>query len=127
MTLATGQTAAYKFSVTAGQRVVVSFSPLAITPAGGLLSATGNSYASFLLGALNSATVNEDSKVLTFAQFSGYSWWAADDFKVSPRLTLNLGLRHDIMLPYTEAGDNFTYLDINAPNPAAGQTSAGAA
>ena len=87
---------------------------------GGLLSGTGNSYASFLLGALNSATVNEDSKVLTFAQFSGYSWWAADDFKVSPRLTLNLGLRHDIMLPYTEAGDNFTYLDINAPNPAAG-------
>ena len=87
---------------------------------GGLNSATGNAYASFLLGALNSATVNEDSVVLTVAQFSGYAWWVADDYKVNSRLTVNLGLRHDIMLPYTEAGDHFTYLDINAPNPAAG-------
>ncbi len=87
---------------------------------GGLLSATGNAYASYLLGALNSATVNEDSIVLTSAQFSGYSWWAADDYKVNSRLTVNLGLRHDIMLPYTEGDSHFTYLDINAPNPAAG-------
>ena len=87
---------------------------------GGLLSGTGNAYASYLLGALNSATVNEDSVVVTNAQFSGYSWWAADDYKVNPRLTVNLGLRHDIMLPYTEGGDHFTYLDITAPNPAAG-------
>jgi len=87
---------------------------------GGLLSGTGNSYASFLLGALNSATVNEDTVVLTIAQFTGYAWWVADDYKVNSRLTVNLGLRHDIMLPYVEAGDHFTYLDPTAPNPAAG-------
>ncbi len=87
---------------------------------GGLLSGTGNAYASFLLGALNGATVNEDSVVLTFAQFSSYAWWVADDYKVNSRLTVNLGLRHDIMLPYVEAGDHFTYLDPTAPNPAAG-------
>ena len=87
---------------------------------GGLLSGTGNAYASFLLGALNSATVNEDSIVLTVAQFSSYAWWVADDYKVNSRLTVNLGLRHDIMLPYVEAGDHFTYLDPTAPNPAAG-------
>ena len=87
---------------------------------GGLNSGTGNAYASFLLGALNSATVNEDSIVLTIAQFTGYSWWVADDYKLNSRLTVNLGLRHDIMLPYTEAGDNFTFLDPTAPNPAAG-------
>ena len=57
---------------------------------------------------------------LTVAQFSSYAWWVADDYKVTPRLTLNLGLRHDIMLPYTEANDNFTFLDPTAPNPAAG-------
>jgi hypothetical protein len=87
---------------------------------GGLLSGTGNAYASFLLGALNGATVNEDSVVLTIAKFSSYAWWVADDYKVNSRLTLNLGLRHDIMLPYTEEGDNFTFLDPTAPNPAAG-------
>ena len=87
---------------------------------GGLLSGTGNAYASFLLGALNSATVNEDSVIVTNARFSGYAWWVADDYKVNSRLTVNLGLRHDIMLPYTEGDDHFTFLDINAPNPAAG-------
>jgi hypothetical protein len=88
--------------------------------AGTLLTGTGNAYASFLLGALNAATVNEDSVVLTIAQFNAYSWWAADDYKVNSRLTVNLGLRHDIMLPYKEEGDHFTFLDINTPNPAAG-------
>jgi len=87
---------------------------------GGLLNATGNAYASFLLGALNAATVNEDAVVLTRAQFSSYSGWAADDYKVNPRLTLNIGLRYDVMKPYEEGDDYFTYLDINAPNPAAG-------
>src|SRR5215475_758034 len=87
---------------------------------GVLLSGTGNAYASFLLGALNSATVNQDSVIVTNAKFSGYAWWVADDYKVTDRLTVNLGLRHDIMLPYTEGDDHFTFLDINAPNPAAG-------
>ncbi len=87
---------------------------------GGFLGGTGHAYASYLLGALNSATVNEDSIIGTVAQFTSYSWWAADDYKFSPKLTLNIGLRHDVWLPYTEAGDHFTFLDPTAPNPAAG-------
>jgi len=106
-----------------GSLLTTSFSNLqtaGFNATGGLLSGTGNAYASYLLGALNGATVNEDAVVLTIAQFSGYSWWAADDYKVNARLTVNLGLRHDIMLPYTEASDYFTYLDPTAPNPATG-------
>jgi hypothetical protein len=84
---------------------------------------TGNSYASFLLGALSTATVLDDTvsgAVPTTAQFTTYSAWAADDYKLSSRLTLNLGLRYDVMLPYTEKDDHFSFLDPNAPNPAAG-------
>src|SRR5262245_27039095 len=106
-----------------GSLLTTNFSNLqtaSFNATGGLLSGTGNSYASFLLGALNSAVVNEDSQVVTNAIFTGYAWWVADDYKVTARLTVNLGLRQDIMLPYTEGGDHFTYLDINAPNPAAG-------
>jgi hypothetical protein len=84
---------------------------------------TGNSYASFLVGALSSATVNLDTvsgSTPTTAQFSTTSFWVADDWKVNSRLTLNLGLRYDHMLPYTEKDDNFTFLDPTIPNPAAG-------
>jgi hypothetical protein len=72
---------------------------------------------------LSTATINDDTvsgSVPTTAKFATYSMWAADDYKLNPRLTINLGLRYDIMLPYTEADDHFTFLDPTAPNPAAG-------
>lgn len=84
---------------------------------------TGNAYASYLLGALSAGTVRDNSVSgvePTIATFTTYSYWFADDWKVTPRLTLNLGLRHDIMIPYTEKNDKFTFLDITAPNSAAG-------
>jgi len=84
---------------------------------------TGNSYASFLLGALSTATINDDTvsgSTPTTAQFATYSFWAADDYKINRKLTLNLGLRYDVMLPYTEKDDLFTFLDPTVPNPAAG-------
>jgi len=88
-----------------------------------LITTTGHAYASYLLGAVSSSVINDDTvsgNTPTIAQFKTYSWWAADDFRVSKRLTINLGLRHDIMIPYTEKNDKFTFMDPNAPNPAAG-------
>jgi hypothetical protein len=89
-------------------------------PTGTLLTNTGNAYASFLLGLVNSATVNEDYFVGVGARFYNYAFWIQDDFKVTPRLTLNLGVRYDIMEPYKEVADRFSFLDPNAPNPEAG-------
>jgi Carboxypeptidase regulatory-like domain len=90
------------------------------SPTGTLLANTGNAYASFLLGLVNSATVNEDYFVGVGARYYNYAFWVQDDFKVTPRLTLNLGLRYDIMEPYKEVADRFSFLDPNAPNPGAG-------
>src|SRR5262249_19443341 len=106
-----------------GSLLTTNFSNLqtaGFNAAGVLQSGTGNAYASFLLGALNSATVNQDSVVLPIAKLSSYSWWPGDDFKVKPHFTLNLGVRQDIWLPYTEADDHFTFFDPTAPNPAVG-------
>jgi hypothetical protein len=89
-------------------------------PTGTPLTTTGNSYASFLLGAMSSANVDEDSVVGTGARYRDYAWWAQDNFKVSSRLTLNLGLRHDIMLPYVEVLDRQSFFNPDLPNPAAG-------
>ena len=88
-----------------------------------LNTATGNSYASYLIGALSGATVLEDTvsgSTPTTAQFSTTSFWVADDYRWNSRLTLNLGLRYDYMIPYTEKDDHFTFLDPTIPNPAAG-------
>jgi hypothetical protein len=40
--------------------------------------------------------------------------------KLRPDLTLNLGLRYDIMKPYTEIHDRWSFLDPTLPNPAVG-------
>ena len=87
---------------------------------GTLLTNTGSSYASFLLGYLNSSNVIGDYVVGTGAGFVNYSWWVQDDFKVTPRLTLNLGLRQDIMEPYKELKDRWSFLNPDLANPAAG-------
>ncbi len=88
-------------------------------PTGTLLTTNGHAYASYLLGYLSTTTVIEDYVVGTGARFRSYAWWVQDDFKVTPRLTLNLGLRHDIMSPYNELKDRWSYLNPDLPNPAA--------
>jgi hypothetical protein len=67
------------------------------SPTGTLLATTGNAYASFLLGDLNTTNVVEDSQVATSGRFYAYGFWAQDDFKVTPALSLNVGLGYDIM------------------------------
>jgi hypothetical protein len=90
------------------------------TAAGTLNTATGNAYASYLLGAVNTANIVEDSVVATGGRFRDYSWWVQDNFRVTQHLTLNLGLRHDIWLPYKEVLDRESFFNPTAPNPAAG-------
>ena len=55
-----------------------------LTAAGAVNASTGNSYASFLLGALNSANVTEDAVVGTGGRFRNYAGWIQDDVKVTP-------------------------------------------
>jgi hypothetical protein len=88
--------------------------------AGTLVATTGNAYASYLLGLVNSANVVQDSVVETGGRYRDYSWWVQDNFRVTPRLTLNLGLRHDIWLPYVEVLNRESFFNPTAPNPAAG-------
>ncbi len=78
----------------------------------------GYAYASFLLGLVNSASINNPTSV-------GYrrSSWAAfaqDTWKVTPKLTLELGLRYDLQNALHELHDRLTMFSPTVRNPAAG-------
>jgi hypothetical protein len=63
-------------------------------------SKTGNAYADFLLGL--PATMSQDAPVRKLDNGAYISLFAQDDFRVHPRVTLNLGLRYDLQFPLTD-------------------------
>jgi hypothetical protein len=77
---------------------------------------SGNSIASFLLGAANSGTIDNNS-FPTF-RWNYYAPWVQDDWKLTNRLTLNLGLRWDLNSPVFEIKDRINYgFDTQVINP----------
>jgi hypothetical protein len=85
---------------------------------GNELAQTGDPFASFLLGQVHTANF----LIPNFVTFNG-NWtsiFVNDDFKVTNRLTLTLGLRFDYQYPWTERFNRVSTFDATAPNPGAG-------
>lgn len=82
------------------------------------VSGTGDGFASFLLGAANSATIQISDQIHTRAFYlAGY---AQDDWRINNRLTVNLGLRWETELPRRALGDTQNSFDLAAINPVSG-------
>jgi len=72
---------------------------------------TGSSFGDFLLGMTNTRQSS------TFQQGElrdrSYMFFVQDDVKVTPSLTLNLGLRYELNTPTVDTGDRMTTLDMD--------------
>lgn len=76
----------------------------------------GDGMASFLMGNLNGNSYYEIQflPAVENYQFAGF---AQDNWKVTPKLTLNLGVRYDVSLPRTERHNRMNWFDPNVTSP----------
>jgi hypothetical protein len=93
-------------------------------PLSGTGAASGNEFASFLLGLPTGGRVTTGTP--RTEKYRYYAVFAQDDWKIGERATLNLGLRWDYQPPVT-VGDNLTVsgFDFNATNPLQSQLAQG--
>ncbi len=78
---------------------------------------TGNGYASYLLGDVNNLTMQGPQFFRNAARAWGF--FAQDSWRVTPRLTVNYGLRYDVGQPIVESYDRYGTFDPDIPNPRA--------
>ena len=76
------------------------------------MAGSGNALASLLLGQVNAFTIDIQKQVIQprahIAEF-----FVGDDWKVSPRLTLNIGTRYTLNFPSTEKHDQGAVFNLN--------------
>ncbi|HEY6362230.1 MAG TPA: carboxypeptidase regulatory-like domain-containing protein [Vicinamibacterales bacterium] len=99
-----------------GSSGALSFSPLFTS--NDAAAGTGNALATFLLGEVNSASVQISDQITTRAQY--FAGFVQDDWRVNNRLTLNVGVRYDIELPRREVDNRQNTFDATALNPVSG-------
>jgi Carboxypeptidase regulatory-like domain len=75
---------------------------------------SGSSVASYMLGAVSSSSVSISPE--WGARWFSPSFWAQDDYKVTSKLTLNLGLRWDLFGSIHEAHNQMTWLNPSGNN-----------
>jgi hypothetical protein len=87
------------------------FTTSAFTAEGFPIDGTGFDFADFLLGLPQATSVRFGTSSNYFRSWV-YSGFAQDDWRLSTRLTLNLGMRYEYFQPFTELGGHLSNLAI---------------
>jgi hypothetical protein len=83
-------------------------------PAGGTTFSGGDSgydFADFLLGMPQQTSLQSGTDSYNF-RANSFDYFAQDDWRIRPTLSLNLGLRYEYNGPYTEANNRIANLDV---------------
>ncbi|QOY91685.1 TonB-dependent receptor [Paludibaculum fermentans] len=84
--------------------------PSATGTQGALNTLTGDDYASFLLGNINNGRVSTNNFISS--EKVAWAFYFQDDWKLTPKLTLNIGMRYELFSPIGEKfarQSNFVY------------------
>ncbi len=74
---------------------------------------SGNSAADMLLGFARTASITPDSaNFITHQRGKNPSWFFNDDWKITPKLTLNMGVRYEFSTPMTDADGAIASFDF---------------
>jgi hypothetical protein len=88
-------------------------------PQGAGAPGTGNGFADFLMGYLTSKPAfNAFPQTLSRLRNTDYMYFFQDDFRVTPQLTLNLGVRYEVHTPFHDVSNGGLVFDFNAPGGA---------
>lgn len=77
---------------------------------------SGSSFASFLLG--NADSGNTETVRFVGQTFDYHGFYAQDDWHITRRLTMNIGLRYEFTQPPVESNNQYTDFTPDKPNPA---------
>lgn len=80
---------------------------------------SGYSVASFLLGTGDSGGITLNASASVTKKFAG--WYFNDDWRLAPKVTVNLGLRYDFQTAPTDRQNRLSYFNPTASNPLSSQ------
>lgn len=81
---------------------------------------SGHPIAGYLLGAVSSGNVDFRTVSAWYPRQNAYVVHGGDTWKMTPKLTVNYGLRWDTFTPFREKFNRLSFFDPFGPNPAAG-------
>ena len=93
----------------------LTFNRLSTSVPGQTAFNSGSSFASFLLGQVYSGSTQTSNFFRELYPYHGF--YVQDDWRVSKRLVLNLGVRYDFTLPPVELDDQYSDFAPDLPNP----------
>ncbi len=83
------------------------------------LATTGYSFASFLLGYPDNANITATPVAIAQIRYQYYAGYIQDNWRITPRLTLNLGFRYEVPIGWYNSNNQYSSVDLNKPNPKA--------